>query len=60
MQAIQPTILNSQKQPSCARAGGIYLSARQRLTATDISTCLLHLSTTNELFKTYESDLDMT
>lgn len=60
MQAIQPTILNSQKQPSCARAGEIYLSARQRSITTDVDTCLLHLSITNELFKTFESDIDMT
>ena len=60
MQAIQPTILNSQKQPSCVRASGIYLSARQRPITTEVDTCLLHLSINNELSKTFESDLDMT
>ncbi len=60
MQAIQPSILSSQKQPNCVRAGEIYLSARQRLIMSDVNACLLHLSITNELFKTFESDLDMT
>ena len=60
MQAIQPTILNSQKRPNNVRAGGVYLSAHKRLTLVNAKVCILHLSITNELFKTFESDLDMT
>jgi len=60
MQVIQHTIQNLHEQPGHIGTGGFCPSVRQRLTRMGVGASLFSLSIANEIFKAYESDLDMT